>query len=106
MAHFASHTIARMEYSERVNRKVADLSANLEHKKAVMQNRLALAKLEARQDIEARIAKRVDDLSNEKTMKFIRAQFQRNKDSSIAGYAMLTQMALFCAYITAVLKYL
>jgi hypothetical protein len=104
MAHFASHSLARMEYAERVNRKVADLS-NMEHKKAVMQNHLAIAKMEARQDMDARIAKRVYELSNEKTLKFIRAQFQREKDSSIAGYAMLTQITLFCAYIAAVCKF-
>jgi hypothetical protein len=106
MAHFASHSLARMEYAQRVNRKVADLSATMEHKKAAMQNHLAIAKMEARQDIDARIAKRVYELSNEKTLKFIRAQFQREKDSSIAGYAMLTQITLFCAYIAAVCKYL
>ena len=101
MAHFASHSIARMEYSDRVNRKVADLSANLEHKKAVMQNRLALAKLEARQEIDARIAKRAYELSN--TSAIMRRQ--RNKDYDVAGYAMLTQMLLFSAYIAAVCKF-
>lgn len=102
MAHFASHSIARMEYAERVNRKVADLSANLEHKKAVMQNRLAIAKMEARQEIELRIAKRTQELSN--TAAIIRKQ--RNKDYDVAGYALLTQMVLFSAYIAAVCKYL
>ena len=101
MAHFASHSIARMEYAERVNRKVADLSANLEHKKAVMQNRLAVAKMEARQEIELRIAKRTQELSN--TAAIMRRQ--RNKDYDVAGYAMLTQMVLFSAYIAAVCKY-
>ena len=101
MAHFASHSIARMEYSERVNRKVADLSANLQHKKAVMQNRLAVAKMEARQEIELRIAKRTQELSN--TAAIIRKQ--RNKDYDVAGYALLTQMVLFSAYIAAVCKY-
>jgi len=105
MAHSVSHSFARMEIAERINRKVADLSANMEHKKTVMHHRLALAKMEARQDIELRIAKRVQELSNEKTMKFIRAQVHKNKDSSLAGYAMLTQMALFCAYFAAILKY-
>jgi hypothetical protein len=100
MAHFASHSLARMEYAERVNRKVADLS-NMEHKKAVMQNRIAIAKMEARQEIDARIAKRVYELSN--TSAIIRKQ--RNKDYDLAGYAMLTQMTLFCAYIAAVCKF-
>jgi hypothetical protein len=101
MAHFASHSIARMEYAERVNRKVADLSANMEHKKAVMQNRIAIAKMEARQEMDARIAKRVYELSN--TSAIIRKQ--RNKDYDLAGYALLTQMTLFCAYIAAVCKF-
>jgi len=99
MAHSVSHSIARMEFAERVNRKVADLSATMEHKKAVMQNRLAIAKMEARQEIEARIAKRTHELSN--TSAIIR----RHKDSDVAGYALLTQMVLFSVYIAAVCKF-
>ena len=101
MAHFASHSLARMEYAQRVNRKVDDLSATMEHKKAVMQNRLAIAKMEARQDIDARIAKRVYELSNASAI----IRKQRNKDYDVAGYAMLAQTALFCAYIAAVCKF-
>jgi hypothetical protein len=90
MAHFASHSIARMHRSD----FAADNKADLQH-------RLSIAKMEARQDMEARIAKRVYELSN--TSAIIRKQ--RNKDYNVAGYAMLAQTALFCAYIAAVCKF-
>ena len=58
MAHSVSHSIARNEHFHRMNRSVNDIHANLVLSKESLRHQLAMAKYQARREIDLRIAQK------------------------------------------------
>ena len=84
-----SHSIARMELSRK-----SFPSNNFN-----MLNRIDIAKMEARMEMDLRIAKKVHDLEQ------FRNRIHRKKEPTTSGLIIASQMALVCIYFAAVFRF-
>jgi len=87
-----SYSVAHMGH---IYRAVDDSNND---KKEIMRHRLAMAKYQARREIDLRIAQKVRELDLER----VRQQILRKKDSALAGYVIIAEFVCICAYFVTV----
>ena len=110
MAHSASHSIARNEQMYRINRSVNDIHANLVLSKESLRHQLAMAKYQARREIDLRIAQKerlevkpIDIDTHVDDIERVRLIVRRKKQSAFLNCLIVGQIA--CTYIALGLLY-
>ena len=99
MAHSASHSIARNEQMNRINRSVHDIHANIVLSKESLRHQLAMAKYQARREIDLRIAQKahVIDLNRVDEIERVGIIARRKQHSKCLTLLLIGQFV--CTYI-------